>query len=232
MGNRPARGQDRLVPGDAAPILALKFGQGRLGYYVPSYVLVIPKSSCVQYARPTRGAGDTSESILAGDTLDGGDWKVLKKIYNILKPFRNFTLRMEGHTKNGTHGALQEVQIALDALTSAMKEQQASYAAIIYITSANRHILYSLNNSVEKLEKYQGLLADSPAYAAAIVTNPKLKWQFFEQKSLDTAHRAKQAVLSLWQREYLTSTHLDSPHLSDSFQPNLEPQGAQWDFEN
>ena len=29
VGNRPARGQGRLVPGDAAPIVALKFGQGR-----------------------------------------------------------------------------------------------------------------------------------------------------------------------------------------------------------
>ena len=69
-------------------------------------------------------------------------------------------------------------------------------------------------------------------YAAAIVTNPKLKWQSFEQKSLETAHRAKQAVLSLWQGEYLTPAHLDNPHLPGSSQPNLEPQSARWHFEN
>lgn len=187
---------------------------------------------CEKYAYPTRRTRDISESSLARDTLDRDDWEVLKEIYDILKSFQNFTLRMERHARNGSHDALWEVQIVFDALTLAMKAQQASYAAIIDITSANRHILYSLNNCVEKLEKCQGLLTDSPAYTAAIITNPKLKWQFFEQKSPDTAHWAKQAVLSLWQREYLTPTDLDNPHLPDFFQPNIEPQGAQWDFDN
>lgn len=30
----------------------------------------------------------------------------------------------------------------------------------------------------------------------------------------------------------LMSTNLDNPHLPNSFQPNFEPQDAQWDFEN
>lgn len=50
---------------------------------------------------------------------------------------------------------------------------------------------------MEKPEKYNALLTDLSTYIVAIITNPKLDWQFFDQKFLEKVYQTKKTVLLL-----------------------------------
>lgn len=64
-----------------------------------------------KYAWLTHRIQDTLENSLVRDTLNRDNWEILKEFYNILKPFKNFTLSMKEHPMNCSYGILWEVQI-------------------------------------------------------------------------------------------------------------------------
>jgi hypothetical protein len=61
----------------------------------------------------------------------------------------------------------------------------------------------AIQASWDKITKYYQLTSDSPAYAAAVVLDPSLKWQYFQEAwELAWIPEAKAAVQKLWEDEY------------------------------
>ena len=48
-------------------------------------------------------------------------------------------------------------------------------------------------------------MGDSPAYCAAVITNPSLKLEVFQQKALDFLDIAQHSVQSLWEKKCIES---------------------------
>lgn len=111
---------------------------------------------------------------------------MLKELYCLIEAFCHFTAWMEGHATTGSYDTLWEVLPALELLVSEYKRFAAHYSAGI-VNSQHyevegeepdmkyNYILLSVNNALSKLEKYQKLLPQSPAYAASITMNPILR---------------------------------------------------------
>ena len=66
----------------------------------------------------------------------------------------------------------------------------------------SNYILLCINNALAKLMKYQELLPHSPAYAAAVVMNPTLCWQWMKSKAPHLLESSQTAVLRLWEKDY------------------------------
>jgi hypothetical protein len=66
-------------------------------------------------------------------------------------------------------------------------------------------LLTAINAGWEKLNKYYCMTEQSPAYAAAVVLNPTMKWQWFTKLWEDQpswTRKAKIAVKKLWKDQY------------------------------
>jgi hAT family C-terminal dimerisation region len=61
------------------------------------------------------------------DELSADDWNVLAVTRDILRPFFELTLRLQGHATHGTHGSLTEALPALEFLLSKLEEKSAEY---------------------------------------------------------------------------------------------------------
>lgn len=172
---------------------------------------------CAVNQRPVKQSRDENddEQSVRRDTLTPGDWDTLKELYNLTKPFRDFTARMEGHATNGLYGALWEVMPAIELLVSEHKRFSEQYTALALSVEGSEnenpdmeysHILLCINNALHKLMKYQKLLPQSPAYAAAVAMNSTLRWHWMKSKTPHLLESLKAAMLNLWERDYNPKT--------------------------
>jgi hypothetical protein len=140
-----------------------------------------------------------SEPPIVQDYLTDDDWHVLTVYLDILKPLEEATKRLEGRPTKGQFGAIWEVLPTMEWLL----DQFESFK-IQYEHHPESHFRHNVVQAWMKLDKYFKLTDLSPAYVAAVVFHPRLKWSFVE-KYWDGIERqqwredAKQAVEALWE---------------------------------
>lgn len=93
----------------------------------------------------------------------------------------------------------------MESMRQEMNKHKADYSHLSDKGEDKRFILGSINNILAVFYKYRGFMGDSPAYCAAIITNPSLKLEFFQQKAPDFLDIARHSVGSLWEKEYIES---------------------------
>ena len=167
------------------------------------------------------------------DELSASDWKVLTRTQEILKPFYNLTLALQGRAPDALHGSIWEALPALDFLLHGLESKCDEYKVELTETpqdnttesttrtkerklarKANeyddiKHISTAINNCWAKLRKYHRLMAQSPAYAAAIVLNPEHKLDYFEnhwKEHPEWIGEAEKSVEDLWLTMYKDSS--------------------------
>jgi hypothetical protein len=90
-------------------------------------------------------------------------------------------------------------------------------------------LLTAINAGWEKLNKYYCITEQSPAYAAAVVLNPTMKWQWFTKLWEDQpawTRKAKIVVKKLWKDQYRSAEDmrpLDEQPLIRQANPALPP---------
>jgi hypothetical protein len=83
-----------------------------------------------------------------------------------------------------------------------------------------------VNSGWSKLDKYYGLTSDSPAYIAALVLNPALKWEYIEKTwPKDWIPQARESVASLWKSKYRPTTSTQVP---DTLVATKSDHFSQW----
>lgn len=142
--------------------------------------------------KQNRDVSDENGSVYR-NTLTLGDWDTLKELYDLTKPFRDFTARMEGHATTDSCRALWEIMPAIELLVLEYKRFFEQYTALALSVEGSEvenspdmeysYILLCINNALHKLIKYQKLLSQSPAYAAAVAMNPTLRWHWMKSKT-------------------------------------------------
>ena len=100
---------------------------------------------------------------------------MLENIHDILQPFKEATIRLQGQAKNGLHGALWEVLPAMQLLIKHLETSKTKYTRY-------RGLLGSLNNALKKLHEYYGLLTTSPVCYVAMSLNPAIKFTLFNRE--------------------------------------------------
>jgi hypothetical protein len=134
---------------------------------------------CIMRALELRGPLDTWGIVIQADKtikkddmppyLNEEDWITLKTFGDILLPYKDVTIATEGYGDS-----LNCTLIGLDLLLDSVEEAKANHRTNAIFATA-------LETSWNTLEKYYILTDESPAYAAAIVLDPRHKWSYFKQ---------------------------------------------------
>ena len=162
------------------------------------------------FAKRAREKPANASPLPEEDELSVNDWNVLARTRDILKPFYDLTLELQGRASGARHGSIWEALPALDFLLNGLEEKSTEYGIELSEASeqmtesitqtkpakkATRkakeavqkpaapdimHISTSINSCWAKLRKYYRLMDKSPVYAAAIVLNPEHKLDYFK----------------------------------------------------
>jgi hypothetical protein len=136
------------------------------------------------------------------DELSPDDWDTLSKIKHFLESFEHVTKALEGRS-----ATLDEALPAMDFVLEKLENGKEQY-------KADKFMAPSCNSGWSKIDKYYSKTSDSPAYAAAIVLNPSLKWQTLELNwHADWLPPAKKAVQELWE-SYKPATSTSNQSIS------------------
>lgn len=121
--------------------------------------------------------------------LTDEDWATLRTFSEILEPYKEVTLATEGYGDS-----LNVTLIGMDLLLDHLESAKLAHKDNAIFTAA-------IETSWDILEKYYTLTDDSPAYATAIILDPRWKWTYFNRHwtapiQLKCMEKAKTAVNS------------------------------------
>lgn len=119
---------------------------------------------------------------ISQDAIIPRDWADLEQFFNVLKPFKELTKRMEGRANKagleGSHGSLYETLESLDVLFK--KLQEAGKFADDHPEEVSTYYSCGIDTARLKLEEYYGLTDATPAYRCAVAFHPANKFTYFE----------------------------------------------------
>lgn len=143
----------------------------------------------------------SSNGSLTDDSLSSDDWHTLTELHEILKPFKEATLLLEGRGGTGSYGTAWGVLPTIHHFLTHTREREIHYEALARSPEGDaeyHHIRRSLASCINKLEKYCGLILKSPIYAAATAMNPTRKWRWLSKAMPEALGPAQIAVQHLW----------------------------------
>lgn len=125
------------------------------------------------------------------DKLSANDWVLLQKICEFLEYVRRLLLELEGHS-----ATLNLVLPAMDMILAHYQKWMEDYAGHI-------HLEPMLKAGWRKMNKYLKLTSDTPAYIAAIVLDPALKFEYIDINwTPEDAALSKDMMRKFWQDHY------------------------------
>jgi hypothetical protein len=113
---------------------------------------------------------------LCEDTLTAEDWAQLEKIYRLLGPMKEATMRLQGNATHGVYGALWEVLPAMETLLNELETAKENLCGV-----EASHFKAMVYLAWKKLDEYYTRLDDSYAYVTAVALNPCLKLHWFRR---------------------------------------------------
>jgi hypothetical protein len=157
--------------------------------------------------------------LLSKDHLKAEDWETLKEIMHILKDFEKLTRWAEGAQIQGDRGVLSNYLTIINELLHHMKairddlalraaDEELNSSSITYLTTCS-------NNAWFALDKWFTKLDETPAVYASVLTNPTMKFKWFEHHWQPTKwdktqaemrewlRTAKQAIRRVWDEDYV-----------------------------
>lgn len=134
------------------------------------------------------------EADLADDVLTAKEWETFGLIRDFLQGFRDATIA----TKDRQAG-LDEALLIMDFLSEWFENA---------IKTCGNHpfMLERLHAGYDKLSKHWNMTERSPAYIAAIVLDPTVKWNYFDKWNPQWQPNMESALRELWETSYRSST--------------------------
>ncbi|OLL23282.1 Zinc finger BED domain-containing protein 4 [Neolecta irregularis DAH-3] len=137
------------------------------------------------------------EPDLANDFLSTMNWKMLSSICEFLEPFLHTTKACES-----SDHCINRVIPALEYLLQHFENYRVKWAGDVILINC-------IEAGWNKLNEYYTKTDDSPAYAAAVVLDPRWKWAYFERRWKDRPEwiiHSKEQVRQFWNTNYEVST--------------------------
>jgi hAT family C-terminal dimerisation region len=128
---------------------------------------------------------------LQEDSLSNEDWEALRNIRDFLNYLKGITLELEGHS-----ATLKGTLPAMDLILKAYEDRKIEF-------EGDKVMEAMVNAGWRKMDKYYRLTDKTPAYVAAVVLNPSLKWDYINAEWLvSEVTDAKKAMKEFWEDHY------------------------------
>ncbi len=158
----------------------------------------------------------SEEPELAKDVLTAEEWKTLGHISDFLRNFYDATKATEGHK-----ATLNRVLPTMDFLANIFEEAIEEFADHDFMRE-------SLQTGFTKLLKYWNKTERSPAYIAAIVLDPTVKWTYFEDWDPTWQPNMEATMKEFWETKYRSSTGLSTYNTTDPTTTKTDNKFLQW----
>lgn len=176
----------------------------------------------VQRCQRTKRPVKQKAPAILQDALDADDWNVIKIYHEILQPLKEATMLLQGHAGGNFGAIWQviptfekvlkhfetlvdqyPVSKLLQAPTTLLPSQLTfdtnltlTATAISSVpdeqTTYEHHLSTNINLAWQKMNGYYAHLDDTPAYVAAVVLHPRMKWRYLEKRWSDKICSHKQ----------------------------------------
>ncbi|TKA69538.1 hypothetical protein B0A49_09762 [Cryomyces minteri] len=123
----------------------------------------------------TAAVSQSSKSI-KHDLLTHDDWDCLVELGDLLEPFKDATIRLQGNPIEGRHGALWEVLPTMELLLETLERKKTE---LQYVHS---HFKTCVNLGWKKLDEYYALTDRTTAYRVATALHPSMRLLWFKVK--------------------------------------------------
>ncbi len=131
------------------------------------------------------------ERLLKHDKLEKEDWDALNDVMAILEPFYKLTKRAEGTTLTRDQGILSNYMTTLNDLLAHIREARDDIDRRLadddLVTEGLEYLKVCIVNCWTKLDSYFLIVDETPAHYASVITNPIMKWKYFEHTWKDAA---------------------------------------------
>lgn len=118
----------------------------------------------------------------SSDILNDNDWDELAIFQGLLAPFYRLSMRLQGNSKTGTHGAVWESLVCIDIIKEHLKKAKTEYVR----NRRSGFLATGINTALILAQKYFKLISETPVYSAALLLNPTQKWEYFNSRWQDT----------------------------------------------
>ena len=122
--------------------------------------------------------------LLQNDILDIDDWRTLTETMAILEKFILLIKRAEGNNSEGDRGVLSDYMTTMNELLNHVRKYRDDINMRTFdednASSTDLYLKACIVNYWTKLDDYFTILNETPAHYASVVTNPKMKWKYFE----------------------------------------------------
>ncbi len=159
-----------------------------------------------------------SEMDLHDDRLTNCDWVTLVKMRDFLRPFKDTTIATQGYA-----GTLEHVLPSMDFLLQHFEDAKAAA-----INDDDPVMVACIETGWAKLNRYYNLTDRSPVYVAAIVLNPKWKFEYFTGIwTPDWIKDAKWKLRAFWEECY-QSRGVSTEAVSEAISPTPKNAYQAW----
>lgn len=124
-----------------------------------------------------------------GDNLLEVNWEKLEIFKNLLHPFYQLTMRLQGNSRTGSHGSAWEYIVAIDIIRKHLRKVKAEHLKGCY----TRFLGMAINTGLNLAQKYDKLITENLVYATAVVLNSTQKWHYFDAKWTEKEKRVQVA---------------------------------------
>jgi hypothetical protein len=134
-----------------------------------------------------------SERDLYDDRLSDHDWTTLTRLRDFLRPFKDTTIATQGHA-----ATLEHILPSMDFLLQHFEDNK-----VLAMNSQDNVMVSCIETGWAKLNHYYALTDRSPVYIAAIVLNPKWKFDYFMGIwASEWVEEARRKLRAFWEDVY------------------------------
>lgn len=167
----------------------------------------------IQRIHPAIVSFANNEIELTNDVLSAEDWKTLGYIRDFLNDIRGAIKTIEGR-----EATLDRTIPVMDFLMYLFEKYSSQF-------SEHDFMRQSIQTGYAKLLEHWNKSERSPAYIAAIVLDPTIKYDYFREWDPESQSNLKHAMDALWEKNYRPSTDMVQP---SSVTPESENTCIQW----
>lgn len=139
--------------------------------------------------------------MLAEDQLTTDDWAALNAYYELLKPFKEIYNLLQGTPGTSSFTSIGSVLPSMEYLLEHLEQHHQTAMAF----PDGSYFRLNIDAGWQKLNNYYTMLENTPAYVAAVVLNPRYRWEWIETvwaARPEWVVNAKRQVQELWESEY------------------------------
>ena len=140
--------------------------------------------------------------LLQNDILDIDDWYTLTETMAIFEKFILLIKRAKGNNSEGDRRVLSDYMTTINELLNHVRKHRDDINIRTFdednASSTDLYLKAYIVNYQTKLDDYFIILNETLIYYASIITNPKMKWKYFEYIQRDAASQKDAKKPETW----------------------------------